>query len=1524
MPLPTNDQILNTIKKDPLKFGVTTNVNLTPAIFSNQSSGALPSNDAILNTMRGNPTKFGVNPTVLDSFSSTPVTETKLSTTQPTEEKKGLLNRLKEVGASFKAGLPSFVGAIKSGISVFLGEPLKEISEDRTITNYEFAVKDLEEQLKKDTTMALVNKDGVRYDSKKHGAMGFGFKPTEVKMTTEDRGNYQKQLDEAKSLVTKLKTKDASNVNVEEKLKASAHQDFLKTEQEKQQVIEKFGQPKQWSGQWLANEVATNTPQFLASFGAGIATAVITKNPQAAFAVGFSSSYIQESGAAYEQAKGVKGVNESQAQDIANNTGMINALIEQIPLGRALNKAPAGKELKKSLLKNVTTRLISGSQQGLTEGGTEAVQQIVSNAWMQTVDENQKLLEGVPESFLIGGVLGIGGDVVSQAVMGKSSDGIGNKTLIINPEAPTKAKIALENALELPKESRSPIQQEIVDNYVARRVAETTTPKKITTIIDTETTVKGLPSIFTKDATKFASAKDFALSLDGVTNENNQVGLIDPVKITPRDMSSVDRAKVESLKKSITANENVPATVISSVNGKLETTDGTHRTLAYQELAQPQPVVYHGKEIIEGLTKVSEVYSSLNKGTVTAPVKDSRPNHQKQLEEAANTRNIPEIKKILDSIPETDPYKKPMEDLFRKMTLEKTSKPTANDLVESKTKKEIQTKLEEIFGTYKQLDDIENTDPDDERLAIADKYMADIEHAAIERNTSEVQSLLTRANNALARINTTTQATQTSKIEEYIKDKVEKRTVKFREDQDFLRKGQPPIGQDFNSELTARERFDIPNLKKLSSGGSDREVFDLGNGTVLKIAKTARGLGQNMLEGEQYAPVPKSFESGKNYVVVEKVGKPDAITKQLVKDLEEAKDFNARQPAIDMVNKVANKYIESGDPLLEEIGYSVQDLNNYNIMLNDVTALRNWGTNSDGMPSLLDAGSLNTNVIEQYKGTKNLDDPDFREAYNKSREAKKKFEDTDNYTKFRIKDDVKTITGKTITNAQEQELIDLNKKIFGDEDVKITLQIMANKKALGSYSEGMIQVLDGQVAPKDTFYHEAVHKYLDTFTTKQEYIDVLTEAQNKYQIEDLNQVEERLAEDFINYAKTREETSGLKGLFDKIIQRIKAFLGSGDAIDQLYNDIISGKAVQTPEVQVALKTVNKEQIRVTKDAKGVLQTLKAIKNELNMAIIEAEGKAVFAQEIRSQLNTENIAKLKRIYSLNETFQAGDIETIRKSSSGDLLNSVIEDVQSVYPDLSEQDAFDMAMSLPTKAEETPRVANKQELVQKEKKLSEYLDQLREKQKELKIKENDILTREWEQVLTAQEKLTRIVEVPSSQMPVGTGKEKISRLEARVRGILDSATLSDKEELGLATFNQMNQDENIAMATEFVTNNPEDGMRVLKGEIQPPRGVLYNSILIAMKSLGTEDTALGLRIATYAATRAGQEISILQKLTADNPVTIMEDVMRTKIEAFEKRTGKKAEVKIKEEVKKIDADQKAPNMRQWNSFLESIRC
>jgi len=183
---------------------------------------------------------------------------------------------------------------------------------------------------------------------------------------------------------------------------------------------------------------------------------------------------------------------------------------------------------------------------------------------------------------------------------------------------------------------------------------------------------------------------------------------------------------------------------------------------------------------------------------------------------------------------------------------------------------------------------------------------------------------------------------------------------------------------------------------------------------------------------------------------------------------------------------------------------------------------------------------------------------------------------------------------------------------------------------------------------------------------------------------------------------------------------------------------------------------------------------------------------------------------------------------------------------------------------------------------------------------------------------------VVKVPKRQLPVGQGKEKVSRLQARLKGALDKTSQEDIEELGLTTFRQMNQNDQIARATEYVTNNTEEALKVVRGEIDPPAGILQNSIFAALVALGEVDTDVATQVATLTATRFGQEINILKKILADNPVVMMQDIVKIRIEAYEKNTGNKVSEKVKQETIKITKKTQPTTKAQWDSFIQSIKC
>lgn len=210
------------------------------------------------------------------------------------------------------------------------------------------------------------------------------------------------------------------------------------------------------------------------------------------------------------------------------------------------------------------------------------------------------------------------------------------------------------------------------------------------------------------------------------------------------------------------------------------------------------------------------------------------------------------------------------------------------------------------------------------------------------------------------------------------------------------------IGFQYDTDKVARERFNIYRLKKIGAG-SDRVVFDLGDGKVLKIAKTARGLEQNIYEGEAYLTIiPEIFERGLNYVVVEKSDKLKVA--DMVPTYNEDGDQIGEARASEMINELQRYNQKDFDDNREELQevlrkYGLQDIMNYNVLWNDFTAIRNWGY-KDGMPLHTDGGTFGGIDMLTARPSKSLTDPEFREIYEKSKKAKKEFSDNDVYVKF--------------------------------------------------------------------------------------------------------------------------------------------------------------------------------------------------------------------------------------------------------------------------------------------------------------------------------------------------------------------------------------------------------------------------------------------------------------------------------------------------------------------------------------------
>lgn len=233
------------------------------------------------------------------------------------------------------------------------------------------------------------------------------------------------------------------------------------------------------------------------------------------------------------------------------------------------------------------------------------------------------------------------------------------------------------------------------------------------------------------------------------------------------------------------------------------------------------------------------------------------------------------------------------------------------------------------------------------------------------------------------------------------------------------------VAYRYDTDQVARERFDIPKLKKIGEG-SDRVVFDLKDGKVLKVAKTPRGLEQNIYEGDYYLSgtiLPETFERGLNYVVVEKIS--PAITRTIdlgIADINIESDKKGIGKLNDLLKKLkqfTQKDFDNNDGNLQDIlaEYDLTDIMNYDVIWNDFTAKRNWGL-KDGEPLHLDGGTFGgIQMLDRFKGKKPLSDSEFRDIYNKSKKAKIENKDVDKFTKFMAKPsgDILGFTyGKTI------------------------------------------------------------------------------------------------------------------------------------------------------------------------------------------------------------------------------------------------------------------------------------------------------------------------------------------------------------------------------------------------------------------------------------------------------------------------------------------------------------------------------
>ena len=148
-----------------------------------------------------------------------------------------------------------------------------------------------------------------------------------------------------------------------------------------------------------------------------------------------------------------------------------------------------------------------------------------------------------------------------------------------------------------------------------------------------------------------------------------------------------------------------------------------------------------------------------------------------------------------------------------------------------------------------------------------------------------------------------------------------------------------------------------------------------------------------------------TYERGLNYVIVEKVSPLKA------KDLVPTYDVEGNQTGtvradvmLAELSQFSQMNFDSRNQKLIDVfyKYGLQYVFNREILMGDFAKKANWGI-KNGKPIHLDGGTfVGFRLLTDYKGKKNMEDEDFREVYNRSKEFKKLIGDKDRNTMFSI------------------------------------------------------------------------------------------------------------------------------------------------------------------------------------------------------------------------------------------------------------------------------------------------------------------------------------------------------------------------------------------------------------------------------------------------------------------------------------------------------------------------------------------
>ena len=216
-------------------------------------------------------------------------------------------------------------------------------------------------------------------------------------------------------------------------------------------LVEKLEDPEFLYG----NLIGQNAPNLLISMGVGTA-GYVAGGPVGGATAAFGSAAGLEGGFARNEAEDFLSNHPDEEMqkladddvfldNIAVTVGVANGVLETLPISKLINRT-GGAPAKKLILSNIVKGVAS---QALIEGGTESIQEIVSNSVAKTYDENRDIFEGVAEAgiggFLLGGLSSGITDVTTQAVQQHG----GFPGLTIKPEYSKNIDNHVQSALQV-------------------------------------------------------------------------------------------------------------------------------------------------------------------------------------------------------------------------------------------------------------------------------------------------------------------------------------------------------------------------------------------------------------------------------------------------------------------------------------------------------------------------------------------------------------------------------------------------------------------------------------------------------------------------------------------------------------------------------------------------------------------------------------------------------------------------------------------------------------------------------------------------------------------------------------------------------------------------------------------------------------------------------------------------------------------------------------------------------------------